>query len=65
MGALSDSSRFLFLLSLAGVGYLLVAEGANFDDRLIAVSAFALGILAVLLIAHRFREDFAHEDDQR
>ncbi|AGN02714.1 hypothetical protein L593_13875 [Salinarchaeum sp. Harcht-Bsk1] len=65
MGALRDSSRFLFLLSLAGASYLLIAEGYSFDDRVVAVVTFGLGIFAVVLIAYRFREDFAYEDEQR
>ena len=64
MGSLSDSSRFLFLLSFAGVGYLLIAEGDSFDDTAIAIAAFGLGILAIVLIAYRFQEDFAREDEQ-
>lgn len=63
MGALDDLSRFVVLLSLAGVSYLLVAQGQNFDDQLIAIGTLALGMLAVVLIAYRFREDYEYEDD--
>lgn len=61
MGGVRDTSRFVVVLSLAGVSYLLIAEGENFDDRLIAAGTFALGVLAVVLIAYRFREDFQSE----
>lgn len=63
MSALSDLSRFVVLLSLAGVTYLLIAEGENFDDQIVAISAFALGVVAVVFIAYRFREDYESEDE--
>jgi len=63
MGSINDLSRFVVLVSLAGVRYLLIAEGENFDDQVIALGALALGILAVVLIAYRFRDDFEREDE--
>lgn len=63
MSAFNDLSRFVVLVSLAGVSYLLIAEDGEFGDQWVAVGALALGIVAVVLIAYRFREDFEREDD--
>lgn len=65
MGAFNDLSRFVVLLSLAGVSYLLVAEGQNIDDQWVAIGTLALGMLAVVLIAYRFREDYEREDGRQ
>jgi|GEM_PF-2587958 len=64
MGALNDLSRFVVLLSFAGVSYLLIAQGQHLDDQVIAVGALALGMLAVVLIAYRFREDYEREGEE-
>ncbi|GAB3681371.1 hypothetical protein GCM10028857_05510 [Salinarchaeum chitinilyticum] len=63
MSALNDLSRFVVLFSLAGLSYLLIAEGGSFDDQWIAIGALVFGMLAVVLIAYRFREDYQREDD--
>jgi hypothetical protein len=63
MTALHDLTDFVVILGLTGAGYLLLAEGTDVDDQLVPIGAFALGIVAVVLIAYRFREDFESEDD--
>jgi hypothetical protein len=61
MSAISDLSRFVVLLSFAGIGYLLLAGEDSVGEQGVAIGTLAVGILAVVLIAYRFREDYERE----
>jgi hypothetical protein len=63
MTALHDLTDFVVILGLTGAGYLLLAEGTDVDDQLLSIVAFTVGILAIVVIAYRFREDFVGEDE--
>lgn len=61
MGTLADASRFLELAVLAVVVYLLYGAAAGHDVDRLALALFLAGGLALVLVAHRFSDDFARE----
>jgi hypothetical protein len=63
MSALHDLVDFVVILGVTGAGYLVLAEGTDVDDQWLEIGVFALGIVTVVLIAYRFRDDFENEDD--
>lgn len=61
MGTLGDTSRFLELCLLASALYLGYGYVAGHDVDVLALVLFLTGGLAIVLVAHRFSEDFASD----
>ena len=63
MGALSDTSRFLELSLLGAFAYVAYGYYAGHDLDVLAIALFLAGCLAVVLVAFRFADDFAREEE--